>query len=147
MNKINNLTRCFYIGVLILALGIFTHCDQAEVPVLDKPNPIVPVTILMPDNEPADSVQIRVFKKNNLEEIDLCKPPTGLCLNGKPGCCGIYFIFHDGLTDRMNNRIDLVVEGKLDSLFFRQDFVVGREDDRVFKIAGPDTVHLQSMHD
>lgn len=138
-----------FILLLIGAIFLLSNCENARAPVEIVPNPGVPLTVLQPDGQPADPVQIRVFDKNRGREINLCDT-VSLCEDGKPGCCGSYFIFHNELTDVIENRptfqtrkITLEVEGTLDSLFFREEFVVASFGGDVFKIAGPDTVYLE----
>lgn len=113
------------------------------------PNPLISITVLHQDGQPADSVQVRVIDKNKGTEIDLCAAGY-YCIEGETGCCGDYFIFHNELTDKAKDRltfqirkITLDVEGTLDTLFFREEFVVATFGGDVFKIAGPDTVFLE----
>ncbi len=137
---------------LLLVLGIIfllSNCEGVRAPVDVLPLPGVPLTVLQPDGQPADSVQIQVFEKDTGTEINLCDTGS-LCEDGKPGCCGSYFIFHNELTDKVKDKltfqtrkITLDVEGTLDSLFFSEEFIVATFDGDVFKIAGPDTVYLE----
>lgn len=131
--------------IALLAILILNQCDY-DSPSSVEPGPVVLLSVLTPDGNPADGVSISVFEKQSGNKIELCSTLDNICDNGEPGCCGSYFIFHDTFAEMIINDLDLQVTGNLDSLQFQEEFKIGRSGDSIFKIAGPDTVFLAPVH-
>ncbi len=130
--------------------GLFLHsCNEVCSDVFKMEG----ITVLTPGQERVflDSLRITETRTGNI--IDLCK------YDGQDPCPdGSYMevsgegiqpiIFHDGLREKIGlGGMGILVEGYADSLAFRQIFLIGDDGCLAFKIAGPDTVHLQPMTD
>ncbi|MGM0545163.1 MAG: hypothetical protein ACQEST_00445 [Bacteroidota bacterium] len=96
------------------------------------------VTVLDQNNELADSVDIQVTNKSGtIYDCDeyLCQETS----------MGTYSIMHDGLREEISDQKEIIiVEGNKDDFRFREDFQFRDDGCHVQKIAGPDTVTLQS---
>lgn len=101
--------------------------------------------VLMPGGEPADAVDISVTIGNNDQTFDPCTEVLGESCESE-GFDGFYLIFHDGFMDEIDEGEDatVVVEGMRGELSFTQEFVFTNDGCHVAKVAGPDTVRLQS---
>jgi len=105
---------------------------------------VLNMTILTPDGEPADSVEIVVSNKETGESYQTCKKLYGDdCY--KDGADGTYAIFADGVEEGLDKgeKIFTEVVGKKEDLSFNQDYTVGYDGCHVYKAAGPDTVSLK----
>ncbi len=97
------------------------------------------VTVLDPSGNPADSVEVKVINKEH-EQTYPCD--EYLC---KENSTGTYVIMHDGLREKVSKNGDrIIVEGEKDELQFIEEFVFGKGECHVHKVAGPDTVSLSS---
>lgn len=97
------------------------------------------VTVMNPDNTPADSVQITVTNKESGNTY-----PCGeyLCQKFHDDS---YIIMHDGFLEDLSSTGEIiVVKGKKDSMQFSEEFTFQGGDCHVEKLAGPDTVSLTS---
>lgn len=140
--------RDFSSGSNILVLAIFgvgmlsAGCD--EVPKACTAEFVThSVQVLSPEEEPADSVAIRVRNATTgmnydvCEELSICNDPEDRRYAEK----GTYFIFHDGLGVSPFGT-DVVVTGQKDSLNFRARYVFREGRCHVRKEKGPEQVLL-----
>lgn len=101
------------------------------------------VSVLTPDGNLADSVQVRITIGNG-ESFDPCTRTLGdYCDQQGPGK---YIIFHDGIRDEIDEgeNAAVLVEGTRGELSFTREFVFTNDGCHVAKVSGPDTVRLQA---
>jgi hypothetical protein len=95
------------------------------------------LTVVGPNESPADSVQITVISKES-EKVYPCD--EYLCNERQPGT---YIVMHDGLREKIDEqRETIIVEGEKENLQFKEEFDFRGGECHVEKIAGPDTVSL-----
>lgn len=102
------------------------------------------LTILTPEGEPVDSVQLNVTNRETGQEYNACKELLeGYC--DQDGSDGTYIIFADGIEDDLDKgeTIFVNVEGTRGDLGFTEEFTFEYDGCNVVKAAGPDTVSLQ----
>lgn len=98
------------------------------------------LTVLTPDGEPADSVQITVSNKATGNIYDVCD--SSLC--EETATDGVYVIFHDGFFGKIDSDGEkIVVHGEKGGRSFTEQFIFGDDGCHIRKVAGPDSVYLQ----
>lgn len=98
----------------------------------------ISLTVLSPQGQPADSVDITVTNKENGDTYNICGEYS--CRGGTDGT---YTIMHDGFHEELSaTREAVIVEGTKDQLGFEQEFAFRGGRCHVEKLAGPDTVSL-----
>lgn len=98
------------------------------------------LTVLTPDAEPADSVQITVSNKATGNTYDVCEP--SICDETPDD--GTYVIFHDGFLGKVDSDgEEIVVRGTKGDKGFTEEFIFKDDGCHIRKIAGPDSVYLQ----
>lgn len=135
-----------YLSILFLA-ALMGGCDSTNSidRVCTAEFRIFSTTVLSPDGEPADSVDISITIGDSDESFDPCAEDfEENCDIGGP--VGFYIIFHDGLIDKIDEgeNATVLVEGTRGELGFTREFVFTNDGCHVAKVAGPDTVTLQS---
>jgi hypothetical protein len=130
-----------WITFLILILLLFQYCSNSEPPyVCTNEFVTYTITVLEPNGEPADSVEIEVTNKQTGKEYDICEDFSCRGINS-----GTYTIMHDGFFGELSETKEIVlVEGTKDDLHFSKDYAFRSGPCHVEKLAGPDTVSLSS---
>lgn len=134
------ITKYIKFTLFIFFLFLIQNCSQPEEPGACTDEFVMhSVTVMNPDNNPADSVDITVTN-NESGEIYPCG--EYLCEEVQEGT---YTIMHDGFLENLDEDGEIVtVEGMKDNLQFREEFEFRGGVCHVEKLAGPDTVSLSS---
>lgn len=124
----------------LLVFLTFQYCSLPEGPYACTGEFVMhSLTVIGPNETPADSVQITVSNKEN-EKAYPCD--EYLCRERQTGA---YIIMHDGLREKIDDRREtIIVEGTKGNLQFKEEFDFRGGECHVKKIAGPDTVSLSS---
>lgn len=119
---------------------LFQSCSSSEGPYACTGEFVMySLTVMGPNETPADSVQITVTNKES-DKVYPCD--EYLCNERKPGH---YVIMHDGLRGKIDEeRETIIVEGTKENLQFKEEFYFRGGICHVEKVAGPDTVSLSS---
>lgn len=126
---------------LILFLGfitiLFQACDEDEGYVCTDEFVTYSVTVLNPNGEPTDSVQVSTTDPETGEKFPVCE--VGPCKRET----GTYVIMHDGLREQISETLETVlVKGSKGNMQFEEGFAFRAGKCHVEKISGPDTVSL-----
>lgn len=125
----------------ILAV-VFTSCSNPQDPgrVCTAVFITHTITVLTPDDEPADSVQITVLNKETGNEYDVCN--STIC--DEPPRSNPYIIFHDGFLEKVDSDgEEVIVRGAKGDKSFTEQFTFRDDGCHIRKVAGPDSVYLQ----
>lgn len=129
-----------WITFLILILLLFQYCSNSEAPYACTDEFVIhTITVLGPNGESADSVEIEVANKQTGKEYDVCENDN--CFGFNTG--GTYAIMHDGFFGELSKIKEiLLVKGTKESLHFSEEYAFRSGPCHVEKLAGPDTVSL-----
>lgn len=124
----------------LLAIA-YISCSSPEDPVVCTQQFVtIPLEVLEPSGEPADSVDITVVSKEDGDTLEICADES---ISPCHGVNGTYIIMHDGFHGEISeDREDVVVTGTKGALYFKEDFAFRSGVCHVEKVAGPDTVSL-----
>ncbi|HEX6981699.1 MAG TPA: hypothetical protein VF181_02965 [Balneolaceae bacterium] len=127
--------------LLILALPLLSSCSNPEISEVCTGIFIThTLTVLTPEGEPADSVQITVSNKETGNEYDVCNPT--IC--DEPPRSNPYVIFHDGFSEKVDSDgEEIIVRGTKGDKGFTEQFTFRDDGCHIRKVAGPDSVYLQ----
>lgn len=128
-----------WITFLILTLLLFQYCSNTEAPYACTDEFVIhTITVLGPNEEPADSVEIEVTNKQTGNEYDICENNNCYEFN-----TGTYTIMHDGFFGELSETKEIVlVKGTKESLHFSEEYAFRSGPCHVEKLAGTDTVSL-----
>lgn len=123
---------------------LFQSCSDTYPAVCTDELRIYTVAVMDMQGEPADSVRVEVSSRETGEELDICGEEDICSVHGH-GHNGIYVIMHDGFFGEISEVEErLLVVGTREELQFSEEFVFRSGECHVEKLAGPDTVSLES---
>jgi hypothetical protein len=127
----------------LLLVGLLSGCDEQESFACTAEFVMYNVEVLMPDGEPADSVDVTVQEIATGQTYDVC---AGISICNDPEDRryrdpGEYLIFHDGLAaSPLGSRV--LVIGEKGELAFRAEYIFRQGRCHVQKVSGPERVVL-----
>ena len=126
--------------IIFIVPILFQYCSSQGVGTCTAEFMIFQLTVLEPNGDLADSVQVVVKNKITGEEFNICANDESLC-NGF--ISGTYTIMHDGFHGKISEIEErIIVEGTKGELSLKEDFSFRSGVCHVEKLSGPDTVSL-----
>lgn len=121
---------------------LFFACDESVKPVICTAQFVTSeITVQNENSDLISGITIEVKLKETGEILDTCE--------SKQNCeqtVGVYTIFHDGLMNKVGkNGEKVIVSGTKENLTFSQEYIFGKNDCHIFKIAGPDTLIISAQ--
>lgn len=103
------------------------------------------VTVLTPEGERADAVDISVIIGDSSESLDPCTEVYNDSCSLE-GDNGLYVIFHDGFKEQIakGKNVLVTVRGVRGETSFSQEYIFTNDGCHIRKVEGPDTITLQA---
>lgn len=128
--------------ILLLCAFFLQYCDSLKGPdACTEEFVIHEITVLDTTGQPADSVDITVSNLDADEPYEICN--DSYC--DEDSLSNPYTIMHDGLMDEISrDKEEVLVTGSREELSFEEEYEFRNNSCHVEKLAGPDTVSLDS---